>query len=341
MGGLFNSLLDLIVLYGLCALLKVSLKEFAWMKLYYVSTVTLSKLLSVLLAWIFHRIRKPVNNQKIERKWILLTILFPLVSYAMLAVVYVSFQNGNDLSLGAVIFSGFLVVANIAIIYIIGIMEKSTRSAQENALLHQEMDIQTNSIKALERSYRDQRKATHEYRNQLQTIHDLLVAGKETEAKNYIEQLQGLQTTRILAVNSHHAIVDAVLNHKYQTAKENDIDLQIQINNLSTLSIATDELVVLLSNLFDNAIEACCRVSGYRVIQCSILLEDTFFISVRNSSIPVSFVGDSIPTSKSPKEEHGYGLSRIKLILNQLGAEYSFAYENGWFEFVTEIPISG
>ena len=240
--------------------------------------------------------------------------------------------------MGAVVFSIVLAAANVAIIYLIGVMENNTKQLQENALLHQQMDIQTDSIVALERSYRDQRKATHEYKNQLQTIYDLLENEKVADAKAYVGHLQEMQTTRIFIVNSRHPIIDAVLNHKYQTAKEHEIDFQIQVNDLSQISIGTDELVVLLSNLLDNAIEACCRMEGHRAIKCSILYDGALFLSVRNTSNPVTFVGDTIPTSKTPKEEHGFGLSRIQLILKQLKAEFTFSYENGWFEFVTEIP---
>jgi sensor histidine kinase regulating citrate/malate metabolism len=93
-----------------------------------------------------------------------------------------------------------------------------------------------------------------------------------------------------------------------------------------------------LSNLLDNAIEACCRLDACRVIQCNILFDRTLFLSVRNTSNPVTIVGNTIPTSKTPKDEHGFGLSRIQLILKQLNAEYTFVYENGWFEFVAELP---
>ncbi len=335
---MINGLIDTLVLYGVSALLGVSYTDFIWMKLFYVVTVCLSKLISILIAWILHRVRKTVCDQTIHHRWLLLALLFPVVSMVMLAVVFTGFQGESDLSVSAVIFSFFLAVANVAIIYLIGIMEKSTRQLQENALLHQQMDIQTDSIIALERSYRNQRKATHEYKHQLQTIHDLLENEKVADAKAYVGQLQEMQTTRIFAVNSHHPIIDAVLNHKYQTAKEHKIDFQIQVNDLSQISIGTDELVVLLSNLLDNAIEACCRIESRRMIQCSILLDGTLFLSVRNTSNPVIVVGNTIPTSKTPKEEHGFGLSRIQLILKQLNAEYTFIYENGWFEFVAECP---
>jgi len=337
-GCLLNGLIDAIMLYSFSALLGVSYAEFVWMKLFYVVTVSISKLISILMTWTIRRIRKHTNDNTIQYRWLLLTLLFPIVSLVMLGVVFVGFQNAQDLSVSAVVFSLFLAAANIAIIYLIGIMEKNTRELQENALLHQQMDIQTDSIIALERSYRNQRQATHEYRNQLQTISDLLANENIVDAKAYIQQLQGLRTTRILTVNSHHPIIDAVLNHKYQTAKEHGIDFRVQVNDLSHLSIDTNEIVVLLSNLLDNAIEACCRMPENRVIQCNLLAEDTLFLSVRNTSNPIHILGNTIPTSKHPKEEHGFGLSRIQLILNHLHAEYTFAYENGWFEFVAEIP---
>lgn len=219
-------------------------------------------------------------------------------------------------------------------------MEKSTKSAQETALLKQQMEIQTDSILALEKSYRVQRKATHDFRNQLQTINDLLVNGESDAALDYVQQLQGMQTTRIFSVNSHHAIIDAILNHKYQIAQEQGIDVQVRVNDLSGVSLGTDVLVVLLTNLLDNAIEACSQLPHDRIIQCRIIATDSIYLSIRNTSNPVTITDNCIPSSKVPREDHGYGLSRIQYILNQLNAEFAFTYEDGWFEFVSEIPYS-
>jgi hypothetical protein len=303
-----------------------------------VVTVSISKLFSILLAWALQRIRKIKGAHPIHHRWLLLTLLFPVVSIVMLMVVFDGFRGNQDLSVGALIFSIFLAIANIAILYLIGAMEKSTRQAQENALLHQQMEIQTDSILSLERSYRKQRQATHEHKSQLQTIQGLLANGDVDSAEEYIRQLQAIQTERVFTINSNHSIVDAVLNQKYQTASELNIDFEIQVNDLSKISIGTNSLVVLLSNLVDNAIEACCRISDNRTIQCRILAGDTMFISIRNTSLPVTIVNNVIPTSKAPADEHGFGLSQIKTVLEQLDSEYAFSYESGWFEFVAEIP---
>lgn len=330
---------DTAFLYGASAILGISLSDLVWKKLLYVTVVTLGKLIPIFLAWLFLHFRKIRNLQTIEGKWLLLSILFPVASHAMLFTVYRNYQNQADISEGVVFFSMLLVVANVAILYLISLIEKNTAEQKEKALLTQQMELQTEHILALEKSYRSQRKITHEFRNQLQTIADLLNMDKIDAARDYVRELQGTQTTRIFRANSGHAVIDAVLNHKSQLAAENGIDMNINLNDLSGINIGMDRMIVLLSNLLDNAIEACCRKESDRQIFCEIIANDTLWISVKNTSNPVKISNGTVPTSKEQREEHGYGLPRIQSILDQLGAEYAFDYKDGWFTFVAEIPL--
>ena len=115
--------------------------------------------------------------------------------------------------------------------------------------------------------------------------------------------------------------------------------MQIQINDLSGVSVKTNELVVLLSNLLDNAIEACCRLDNNRIIHVSIIAEESLFVSIKNTSPPVEIINGTVVSSKTDKYLHGYGLPNVQHILTMLQAEYTFAYEDGWFCFATEIPM--
>ena len=330
---------DTALLYGTSFILGISLDDFAWRKLLYVATVSASKLLTLYVAWMIRKARKTTGMQKIQTKWLLLTLLFPTVSFLMMEVIFFTYRDRPDLSAGAFIFSCVLSVANISILYLIHAMEKSTKETQELALLNQRMEIQTENIIALEKSYRTQRQATHEFKNQMQTIYSLLETEQIQHAKEYVLQLQGMQNNRILSVNSGHPIIDAVLNQKYQRAKEENIEVQIQVNNLSDVQISTNALVVLLANLLDNAIEACMRINTNREIHCSIIKDNSLYISIRNTSLAVSVTEDIIPTSKFPIQEHGYGIPSVRRILDQFNAEYTFDYENGWFQFAAEMPL--
>lgn len=335
---IFSGAIDIAVVYGASALWGISYTDLMWRKLLYTAVGTIAKLLYLLFGYLIYRIRRRQGSPALHGIWTLLTVLFPAASILMMAIVYNTYQNDTDLSVGAFVSSCILVVANIAILYLIHLMEKRIAEEKELMLLNQQMSIQAKTISALEKNYRAQRTATHEFLHHLQTIHDLLDRNEHATVTDYVKQLQGLQTTRLLCVSTRHPIIDAILNQKYQAAKELDIEFEFQVSDLSRISIDTTALVVLLSNLLDNAIEACQQLPQNRIINCTILANEALFLSIKNSSVPVKIKDGLIETTKTPKEEHGYGLITVKHILSQLNAEHTIHYEDGVFKFAAEIP---
>lgn len=335
---LLFTVIQAVVIYGTIAVMQISFSELVWRKWTYTITATVGTLLGLFLAWMLYYSRRQRSIGAIRQKWLLLMLLFPLTSLCMLYMILFSSRDQADVSVGIIVLSALLALANVAMLYLMQLIEKSTAESKSLALLNQQMEIQTENIQVLEKNYRLQRKSAHEYHNQIQTVHDLLLAEKYPQAKAYVRELQGMQTTRVLAVNSRHPIVDTILNAKYQMAQEGDIDIQVDVNDLSGLDMPTNVLVVILSNLLDNAIEACLRLEGNRKIQCRIVLEETLYLSVRNTSLPVVITDGHVPSSKDSPENHGYGLINIRLTLERLKAEYVFSWNDGWFEFAAEIP---
>ena len=215
---------------------------------------------------------------------------------------------------------------------------KQPQPDRDMLLLRQHMEMQQESMQALEQNYRLQRKNTHEFEHHLQVLRDLLDREEVGAAREYLDSLRKNRAIHTIAVSSNHPVVDVILNQKYQTARENDIKMQVRVNDLSALAIPTDSLVVVLTNLLDNALEACRRLDGYREIFCSVLYEDGLFISIRNTSEEVTIVDGKIPTSKEDSLSHGFGLRSVTYVLDKLEGEYTFGYDEGWFHFAAEIP---
>lgn len=204
-------------------------------------------------------------------------------------------------------------------------------------LLRQHMEMQQESMTALEQNFRMQRKSAHEFEHHIQVLRDLLSQGEVDSAQEYLDRLRRNRSIHVISVSSNHPVIDVILNQKYQTARENEIRMQIQVNDLSQLKIPTDSLVVVLTNLLDNAIEACRRLEGYREIFCDVLCDDGLYISIRNTSEKVTVVDGKIPTSKQDSLSHGFGLLSVTYVLDELNAEYTFGYDEGWFHFAAEI----
>ena len=334
----FHGVFDTLFLYGSGAFLHISLEELIWKKALYTMTVTLGKTVFLFLCWGLSRLLKRREKRKLSTRRIALTVLFPLISMILLLQVFQSYRSQGDLSASAIIFSFILMLANVALLYLLDSLDRAAAAEKEVALLNQSMALQTENYRALEKGYRAQRSASHEFKHQLQVIGDLLRDGNTREAQDYVTQLQGQQTSRIFAANTGNTIVDAILNEKYQRARENGVDISYKVNDLSNLKLSTDALVVLLSNLLENAIEACCRLPEDRQIECSLLLEESLFLSIRNTAPPVKIVDGRIETSKENKAEHGFGLPAVQRILKQMKGELVIDYSEPWFQVVAEIP---
>ena len=69
-------------------------------------------------------------------------------------------------------------------------------------------------------------------------------------------------------IDVNNTVLNVVLNQKYRLAKSKDIALYFQVNDLSGLWMKDAGCdVISLSNLLDNAIEACEKLDCNKVIR--------------------------------------------------------------------------
>ena len=280
-----------------------------------------------------------IHGEYGSRGLCLLVLVFLIQVVIDLAVKYLSAKVSGILYYLAVTGGKVLPVALVMVLRKIRPLPSTAQTQPEVdlLLLRQHMEMQQESMAALEQNYRMQRKSAHEFEHHIQVLRDLLDRGEVGTARDYLDRLKKNRSIHVMSVGSNHPVIDVILNQKYQTARENEIKMQIQVNDLSTLAIPTDSLVVVLTNLLDNAIEACRRLNGYREIFCSVLYDDGLYISIRNTSESVQIVDGKIPTSKQDSLSHGFGLLSVTYVLDKLDAEYTFGYDEGWFHFAAEI----
>ena len=328
--------LDILVLSGSRLLLGVSFEELTMRKLTYVAIVSLDKLILLFFTWYLYHFRPRKGILRIKGKWLLLSVLFPLISVVMLCVLFYNSQKTSDLPISVLVFGAVISVANCAMLYIISAIEKSTKQEQDMVLLRQQIALQSENYKSLRQSYAQQRQSAHEFERHIQTLHDLAEQSEFDTVRSYLQRLRQTRAMQVFSISTNHPVFDVILNQKHQLALERGIQMQVKVNDLSNAAIQTDALVVLLSNLLDNAIEACAALPERREIICSISLEESLYITIRNTSNPVD---TRLETTKPDAANHGYGIPTVKLLLEELGAEYAFDYENGWFQFTAEVPL--
>lgn len=302
-----------------------------------VLSALLSRTLCILLMSIMKRCCNPVHSQFVRWPYLVIATLFPLTSFfvllTFLSILHV-FSTEAPFILPC---SVLLVISDVSVLILLDLIEQSESNRQKALTLEQKLQLQGESFSELSKLYAENRKAAHDFRAHLDMLSSLLESGETTEASQYLKTIRAKQTTRIFLVNCHHPVLDALLNQKARLAQEKGISIQFKVNDLSSLTIDPTDITVILSNLLDNAIEACDKCADKK-IEVMVLLESSFFFSIRNTSFPVHIVSDHITSTKADPSLHGFGLENVKTLLKKHNGEYVMLYENGWFQFSAEIP---
>ena len=288
-------------------------------------------------AYIVKKIHPLKRASSIRWPILFLTFLFPLASFVVLLTLIFTSVNSPDNSSAFLLCGIFLVIANIAVFLLLDWVDSSDEAIKQKLALEQTVQLQAQNMEALGKAYSAQRKITHDFNSQLETIGCLLKSDDSKDAIEFVTALHAKQTTRSLLVNTHHPIVDALLNQKAYIAKDKNIQIHFEVNDLSNLQLDSVDITTILGNLLDNAIEACVIYGENSQIQVKVLLGNTLFFAIRNTCKPVKIIGEYIPTTKPNAQLHGFGLENVKTLLRKYNGEYAMEYDEGWFTFTGEI----
>lgn len=234
--------------------------------------------------------------------------------------------------------AGFAVVYVSSLYYMVNMLEKESQM-QKLKLLHERTRNQMNLYRGMKERYEQQRKYWHDYKNQLNCIQGMIGDGRTQEALRYIEKLTGSFYQGDMCVNTNHVVVNVMLNQKYKEACRQGIAMTMIANDLSGIMVSEEDIVTLLGNLIDNAIEACGKLGCNRVIQFKMVLEEgQLILSVRNPvEKPVPIKNNRIMTSKRDKSRHGIGLFNVDSVVKKNGGTSVLQCRDGWFSFTAVI----
>ena len=247
-------------------------------------------------------------------------------------------QRQNDVFLAI---SLCLACMNILLFYLINDILKREIRVRESDIFRLRAKNQTDMYRSISENFVKQRRRTHEYKNQILCIESLINAENYAELKNYIKNISGNLSTELDNIKTNNVIVDAILNSKYRETLENCIMFIFQLNDLSTLGIEDEDIVVILSNLLSNAIEACEKYSGKKVIKLKFIKEgDDIIISVKNTYNGELEIRDGeIQTSKLyDSDEHGIGIKNIIAVIEKYQGSYTIQNDKEEFYFSIMLP---
>lgn len=171
----------------------------------------------------------------------------------------------------------------------------------------------------------------HDYKNQLVTIQTLINSKDIQTAITFTEKLTESISVDMSAVNTNHVVVNAVLNQKFRSAQEKNISMIIKSGDLHEFHMEEEEIVILISNLLDNAIRECenvIRVRGRAVMHLKLVYEDErLILSVKN---PVT-------EKVNIRDCEGIGILNVKEIVKKYDGDIEMVCDEKEFKAVVMI----
>lgn len=297
-----------------------------------------AKMLWVLLLFMLRRVWKGKNSYgALSRKeWRKFSIV-PLFTLASMLLMYFCYSGEKKVQAVYLFLSAGLIMINFLVMVLMQDILVKGELLRESALTDQKKESQLAHYRDMQSVYERQGRKMHDYKNQIRTIQVLLKEGDTQAAAGLAERLTESISVEMSAVNTNHPVVDAVLNQKFHAVKEQGVSMIFKVGDMSGMRLDGDEIVILLSNLLDNAIHECVKVvkSGRKaVINIKLVQEDGKMIfSVRNPVAEKVRVMNGIVLD-SGGGMHGVGLMNVKAVVDKYGGDFAVSCDSDKFQAV-------
>lgn len=184
------------------------------------------------------------------------------------------------------------------------------------------------------------RRMKHDMKNHLMVIASCFNSGDYDEAKAYISRILDKLNSMYSYIETGNSLMNHILNDKLNAAREKGISVKAEIETLFFSRMESIDFSAMLSNLLDNAIEACSMEETPEVNVTIARRRGYETILVKNK-ISRSVLQDNpeLISSKSEPDSHGMGVPQIRSITEKYAGMYDFYEEDGYFCACVFIPI--
>lgn len=125
---------------------------------------------------------------------------------------------------------------------------------------------------------------------------------------------------------------DFVLNYKKAEFDRKRINFFLDID-IQQIEIPEDDLMIILGNLLDNAMEAAEKCENKYIKLKSRNINNMLLLKIENSSTQLPQVKNGVFISnKNNKNEHGFGIESVKRIVDEHEGEIHFQYSENYFQ---------
>ena len=220
-------------------------------------------------------------------------------------------------------------------------MNRTSQIEKERDIMEIQLQRQQDEMQHLQQQYEEISILRHDFRNGIDCLCGMIELGDCSGALAYAKRFKERKVNTILSqVQCSSTMLNAVVNAKFNDAQSKGIDTSLRL----VVQIPHDlefDLSIMLSNLLDNAIEACEKNPSNAQILLTISEEAGYYRLVVRNTIAASVLkkNQELKTEKANKKLHGWGLRSVTDLVSKRNGLIDFYEKEGMFYVDILLPI--
>ena len=185
---------------------------------------------------------------------------------------------------------------------------------------------------AIDQSNREElEKLRHDIKNQFSYVDILLQQGNNEEARKYIGDYLNTSNPVLNSFSCSNKVINSIINLELTKAKIKKIKIDVKVVVPPALPFQDIDLVSLLTNMIDNAIENYCSEEKSPIV-VRIMKQNDFIRFIVSNPVNLEKINlRSLTKTSKIGRGHGYGTKIIKNIASAYNGYVDFSIEESNF----------
>lgn len=211
-------------------------------------------------------------------------------------------------------------------------LQKDSENSTRQLLEIQQLRYQKENMNDIKLMNEEIRKIKHDMKHKLDFIKECIKNDNKAEIYSLLDNTYNELNNFNVVQWSDNETLNYILQSKNKYATQKQVRLSCEIVFYKQNIIENEDLIVLLGNLLDNAIENSLKGKSVTLF----MNIDRNYLHIKVSNEVLNQI-DISKTSKPDKHNHGFGLKSIKSIVEKYNGDIKQYYNNN--QFITDILL--
>ena len=228
-----------------------------------------------------------------------------------------------------------VLLCNLFGLYLFDRLSVTYEDKLKSAALLKEKEYYLAQCRLMQKSVEHTRSIRHDMKKHMAAIMGFAANINADEITDYLGSLLEDVYEGELYSQTGNIAFDSIINFKLSNVQDDDIKLDINLTVPATINIETADIIVIIGNLLDNALEAAAKVKD-KMIKLNVEFNrNSLFVQVENTFDGLVEYkeegGVNRIVSRKPGSENGYGLENIKRSIEKYNGKMDITHEGDVF----------